>query len=259
MKFLQIICIALVFPLSAIAETAAEKGLRIAQSAAARNDGYGDISVSGEMILIGKAGQKSTRRFDAKWVETGGGKSRSLLIFRWPGDIRNTALLTHVKPRKQDDQWLFLPSLSKVRRISSSGRSGSFVGSEFSFEDMVDQDSDKFAHSWLKDERCPGQGTCHVVDRRPKSKSGYSLQRVWFDQKNLTIQQVMYFDRRGAHLKTLTLSGYKLYNGKFWRARKMAMKNHLTGKSTVLTWSDFKFNTGVNPNTLTPNALKRIR
>lgn len=245
---------------SALAETPAEKGLRIAREASERTRGYGDLSVSGEMTLISKGGQTSSRRFDAKWVENANdGGSRSLLIFRWPGDIRNTALLTHANAGANDDQWLYLPSLAKVRRISSSGRSGSFVGSEFAFEDMVDQEIDKFDHTWVADEPCPDSGMCYVIDRRPRDSSGYSLQRVWFDMENLRIQQVKYFDRRGANLKTLRISGYKLYNGEYWRASKMVMENHLTGKSTELIWDNYKFNVGVNPNTLTPNALKRIR
>lgn len=259
MRVLTLIAALLLAAAPARAETAAEKGLRIAREASQRTRGYGDLSVSGEMILVSKGGQTSTRRFDAQWVENTRGGSRSLLIFRWPGDIRNTALLTHVNDRKNDDQWLYLPALSKVRRISSSGRSGSFVGSEFAFEDMVDQDIDRFDHTWIRDEPCPTSGTCYVIDRRPRAKSGYSLQRIWFDVKNLRIQQVKYFDRRGANVKTLLISGYKLYNGQFWRAGKMEMRNHLTGKATVLNWSDYRFNTGVNPNQLTPNALKRIR
>lgn len=255
----RLIAAILLLTTPALAQTAAEKGLRIAREASERGSGWVDLAVSGEMTLISKGGQTSTRRFDAQWVENAGGGSRSLLIFRWPGDIRNTALLTHTYDNRRDDQWLYLPSLSKVRRISSSGRSGSFVGSEFAFEDMVDQDIDRFEHVWVRDEPCPTAGRCHVIDRSPRDKSGYSLQRVWFDTKNLRIQQVKYFDRRGANLKTLLVTGYKLYAGRYWRAEKMTMRNHLTGKATVLNWRDYRFNVGVNPNTLTPNALKRIR
>ena len=244
---------------AASAETAEEKGQRIATAAAETNRGYGDLSVSGEMVLVSSGGQTSTRRFDAQWVETGRGEARSLLIFRWPGDIRNTALWTHGYSGRGDDQWLYLPSLAKVRRISSSGRSGSFVGSEFAYEDMTDQEVARFSHTWVQDGPCPGGGTCHIVDRRPKDRSGYSLQRVWFDTAQLRVQQVQYFDRRGAHLKTLRISGYRLFEGRYWRATRMDMVNHLTGKSTVLTWSGHRFNSGINPNRLTPNALKQIR
>ena len=251
--------LALLAPALTQAETAEQKGLRIATEAANRSDGYRDITSTGEMILRTASGQTAERRFDASWISTSNNASRSLLIFRWPGDIRNTALLTHVYTGKNDDQWLFLPAMERVRRISGSGRSGSFVGSEFAFEDMVDQEVDKFRHKWVEDGRCPSGGTCHIIDRVPTTNSGYRLQRIWLDTKELRLQQVMYFDRRGAHLKTLVISGYKLYKGRFWRASRMDMVNHLTGASTRLNWGNYQFDRGLSPNSFTVNALRRIK
>lgn len=244
----------------AFAETAQQKGLRIATAASNVERGYNDIKVSGEMTLKSKGGQIGKRRFDFKTVAMNPkDNTRSLLIFRWPGDIRNTALLTHAYSKRNDDQWLYLPALTKTRRISSSGRSGAFVGSEFAYEDMVDQGVENYTYLWITDQACPTSGECHVIDRVPKTSSGYSRQRVWLDMAKLRIQQVQYFDRRQAHLKTLQITGYKLYQGRYWRASKMNMQNHLTKKSTLLTWDDYQFDTGVNPNKFTVNALKRIR
>ena len=240
------------------AETASEKGMRIAQASRDRNRSHGDTSVSGEMILASPGGQTSTRRFDTQWVDLGNGKgSRSQMIFRWPGDIRGTTLLTHSHDQRADDQWLKLPALGKVRRITASGRSGSFVGSEFAYEDLVDQEVEKFDHVWIAEQPCPAGGQCHVLDRRPKTVSGYSHMRVWLDVKNLLPQKIDYFDRAGAHLKTLRTSGYRLYEGRYWRPSKMDMRNHLTGKSTVLTWSGYQFNLGLNANSFTVTALRR--
>ncbi|MEW9920224.1 outer membrane lipoprotein-sorting protein [Marimonas sp. MJW-29] len=243
---------------AARAETARERGLRIATDASNRRGGYRDISATGEMVLRTASNQTSNRRFDASWIDAGRNDSRSLLIFRWPGDIRNTALLTHAYPTKTDDQWLFLPAMERVRRIRGSGRSGSFVGSEFAFEDMVDQEVAKFDHIWIADERCPGSGTCHVIDMIPRSPSGYSRQRVWLDTKELRLQRVQYFYRGGAHLKTLTVGKYRLYNNRFWRAGQMVMENHLTGAGTTLNWKDYVFDRGLNANAFTVNALRRI-
>jgi outer membrane lipoprotein-sorting protein len=241
------------------AETPQQRGLRLASEASDRNDGYKDISVNGEMLLQTASGQRAERRFDASWIEVGKDVSRSLLVFRWPGDIRNTALLTHTFTGRKDDQWLFLPAMERVRRISGSGRSGSFVGSEFAFEDMVDQEVDKFNHTWIADDRCPDSGTCHVIDRVPTTKSGYSRQRIWLDASELRLQKVQYFDRRGAHLKTLTITGYRKYKGRFWRASRMDMTNHLTQSSTRLNWKNYNFDQGLTDSAFTVNALRRIR
>jgi outer membrane lipoprotein-sorting protein len=242
------------------AQSAEARGTQIVTEASARNDGYGDLTAAGEMTLRTGSGQTSTRRFDNSWIEISARESRSLLVFNWPGDIRNTALLTHTFEGQNDDQWLYLPAMERVRRISGSGRSGSFVGSEFAFEDMADQEIDKFDHAWVEDGPCPnGGGTCHVIDRFPRAGSGYSRQRIWLDTRELRLQQVQYFDRRGAHLKTLSITGYQQYLGRFWRAGRMDMVNHLTGASTRLTWSDYAFNRGLSADGFTVNALRRIR
>ncbi len=260
--FLKVLTTTLCFGMlggAALSETTAEKGLRIARLVDADEPGFRDQAVSGEMILRAKNGQTSIRRFHAKAVDMGASdSSRSLLVFGWPGDIRNTALLTHANTGGRDDnQWLYLPAISKVRRISSSGRSGSFVGSEFAYEDMVDQDVEKFSYNWIQDVSCSA-GECYVIDRFPKTKSAYSYQRVWIAKSDNKVRRVEYYDRRKALLKTMTVSKYKKHQGKYLRAGLMEMTNHLTGKSTTLSWKDFKFNQNINPNELTVNALRRL-
>lgn len=243
---------------AAFAQSAEQKGEDIAHRAGEAGKGYGDSQSSGQMILYTKGGSKSERRFNAKGLEgRGNNPSASLLVFDWPGDVRGTALLTYSYEKKDDDQWLYLPSVGRVKRISSSARSGSFMGSEFAYEDMTDQGAEEFNHKWVKDEGCPtGGGTCHVVDRTPKKRSGYSLQRVWFNASNLYVVQVQYFDRGGKHVKTLVSSGHKKHRGKFWRASKMRMVNHLTGKSTDLLWSGYSFGNGFSANDFSVQALK---
>ena len=242
----------------ALAQTAEQKGEDIAQRAQAKGKGFGDSLSSGQMILYTKGGSQSERRFNAKSLEgQGNNPGASLLVFEWPGDVRDTALLTYSYDNKADDQWLYLPSVGRVKRISSSARSGSFMGSEFAYEDMTDQGAAEFNHKWVQDSGCPvGGGTCHVVDRTPKSRSGYAMQRVWFNAANLYVVQIQYFDRAGKHVKTLQSSGHKQFQGKYWRPGKMRMVNHLTGKSTDLLWSGYKFRNGFSANDFSVQALK---
>lgn len=254
--FLQLVL--LLSPM-AHAQSAEQKGLQIATSAANAQEGYGDSVADGEMVLVTESGRTSTRRFVTKSIEGGAsGPSGNLIIFEWPGDVRDTALLTHSYETRPDDQWLYLPSVGRVKRISSSARSGSFMGSEFAYEDMVDQGVDEFDHLWLRDEPCPGAGgTCHVVARTPKVSSGYSRQVVWFDAARLYIRQIQYFDRAGRHLKTLTASGHRQHLGRYWRPGKLVMVNHLTGKRTDLNWSNHRFRTGVSANDFSVQGLRR--
>ncbi|TNF57322.1 MAG: outer membrane lipoprotein-sorting protein [Rhodobacteraceae bacterium] len=260
-RSLAALILALCAALPARSETAAQKGLRIAQEASRGETGFRDFVVEGEMVLFSARGQTSTRRFGMRTVENADDSgSRSLLIFEWPGDIRNTALLTHSFDRTADDQWLYLPAVRKVRRISGSGRSGSFVGSEFAYEDMLDQNVSEFTYLWQRAEPCPNApGPCDVVDRTPVGTSSYSVQRMWVDQRDGRVRVVQYFDRRGAHLKTLEISGYVRHEGRYWRPNRMMMTNHLTGKRTSLDWSGHRFNQGINATEFTPNALRNLR
>jgi hypothetical protein len=259
-KFALLFLSLLIYPAGAgFAETAAQKGYRILKKSADKSSGYVDSQSKGNMVLKSAAGKTSVRKFYTKAIESNNGAGRGLLVFEWPGDIRNTGLLTHSKNAGSDNQWLFLPSIGRVKKISSQGRSGSFVGSEFAYEDMVDQNVDKYTYKWIKTGSCPGGGSCQIVDRFSKHKTGYSKQRVWVDTNEYRIRKVNYYNRGGDHQKTLLLTRFKRYNGKFWRAATMTMANHQTGKSTKLDWSNRKFGTGISKREMSVNALKRLR
>lgn len=241
------------------AQSPEQKGRQIAEAADAAMSGYADFTVSGEMTLQTAGGGASTRRFEMKSIELEGGQeTRSLLVFDWPGDIRGTALLTHAFQNRQDAQWLYLPSVGRVKKISGSGRSGSFVGSEFAYEDMVEQDVSNYSHVWIRDEACPnGGGQCHVIQRTPQYSSGYSQQIAWIDTAGKLYQTIQYFDRRGQLNKTLAISGYRVHNSRFPRPARMVMDNHQTGKRTILDWKDYRFNTGLHSGQFTQQAMTR--
>ncbi len=235
------------------------KGLRIAREAAARNDGFGNFTASMTMVLRNRQGQQSIRRIRFKVLEVEGGGDKSLIVFDRPRDVQGTALLTHGRLAGQDDQWLYLPALKRIKRISSSTRSSSFMGSEFSYEDMSSPEVGKYTHRYLRDEAC-GERVCTVTEQVPvDSKSSYSRQRVWRDTDELRVWMVHYYDRKDSHLKTLKLAGYERHLGQYWRAAEMTMENHLTGKSTVLEWADFQFRTGLSESDFSQTALRRVR
>lgn len=240
------------------AESAEEAGLRIASEARESQRGFGNFTASLEMILRNKRGQESRREIRIKVLEVTDEGDRTLLVFDRPRDVKGTGFLVHSFKRKPDGQWLYLPSLKRVKRISSSKQSGSFMGSEFSYEDMGTAEVEKFTHRYLRTEQC-GSRECTVSERVPVNKdSGYSRQLVWLDGE-YRIVKVEYYDRRNAHLKTMVAEDYKQYLGRFWRAGKLTMTNHLTKKSTVLLWSDYEFGTDLDVGDFSSAALRRVR
>ena len=239
--------------------TPEETGRRIAEEARAREAGFGTYTARQTMILRNKQGQESRRRLRVKVLEVPGEGDKSLFVFDEPRDVQGTALLIHARKEDADDQWLYLPALKRVKRISSSNRSGSFMGSEFAYEDLTAQAVEKFSYRYLRDEPC-GRQTCAVYERFPQDrKSGYKRQVVWRDKEELRVWKVEYYDRKDAHLKTLTLGDYQQYLDRYWRAAEMTMENHLTGKSTVLRWTDYVFGGDLDERDFTRTGLRRAR
>lgn len=246
-------------PVHSESATPEEMGLKIARESHDREDGFGNYTARQSMVLRNKNGQESRRQLRVKVLEVPEDGDKSLFVFDEPRDVRGTALLIHAHRESADDQWLYLPALKRVKRISSSNRSGSFMGSEFAYEDLTPQAVEKFTYRYLREEPCGG-GTCTVTERVPVDrKSGYSRQVVWRDKEELRVWKVEYYDRKDSHLKTLNLGNYQQFLERYWRAGEMKMENHLTGKSTVLTWTDYQFRTDLDDRDFTQTGLRRVR
>ncbi len=241
--------------------TPAEKGWEVAARSDRSDRGFTDSVVDLRMILRNAAGNETTRDMRIWTLEVPNEDvgDKSLVVFESPADIEGTALLSHARILDPDDQWLYLPALKRVKRISSVNKSGPFVGSEFAFEDFTALELEKYTYEWLREEPC-GDLTCDVVVRYPRYEhSGYTKQISWVDQEVFQLRKVEFYDRRDARLKTLELTDYRQYEGGWWRAHLFTMVNHQTGKSTDLVYSDYRFGTGVRDSDFVRGALQRVR
>lgn len=245
--------------LTSWALTPEEKGLQIAQKADELDTGWGDQQQTLLMVLRNKQGQESRRQIRGRALEVIGDGDKALTIFDSPADVKGTAFLSFTHVNEPDDQWLYLPALKRVKRIASKNKSGPFMGSEFAFEDMSSQEVDKYTYKWLRDEQLDGKDV-YVIERVPVDKySGYTRQIVWMDKGIYHPLKVEFYDRKNALLKTLDFKGYQQYLGKYWRPDSMEMNNHQNGKSTLLIFSDYKFNNGFTDRDFDRNSLKRAR
>ena len=239
---------------------AEDPGFDIAARADRTDLGFGDSDVELQMVLRNAAGQESTRSLRIATLEkpdeTVGDKS--LVVFDTPRDIEGTALLSHAKILDADDQWLYLPALKRVKRISSSNKSGPFVGSEFAFEDFTAIELNKFDYTYVGEVAC-GELTCDVLERTPRyENSGYTRQVSWVDQTDYQIRKVEFYDRRGDLLKVLDLKDYRNYDG-IWRAHTLSMSNVQTNKQTDLLYGDYVFGAGLAENDFVKGRLSRLR
>ncbi|MFQ5771267.1 MAG: outer membrane lipoprotein-sorting protein, partial [bacterium] len=129
--FLFLFLFLFLLPIDSKADSSEEKGLAIAKEAERRDKGFKDFTASMLMMLRNKRGKDSIRKIRIKTLEVEGDGNKSLIIFDYPKDVKGTAFLTYSHKVGDDDHWLYLPALKRVKRISSHDKSGSFVGSEF--------------------------------------------------------------------------------------------------------------------------------
>ena len=238
-------------------KTPEEKGLAITVEMDRRDTGWKDQQVDMTMVLRNRQGETSTRVMRSRTLEVIGDGDKGYTLFDTPKDVEGTAFLSHTHATKPDDQWLYLPSLKRVKRIASANKSGPFMGSEFAYEDMSSQEVEKYTYRWLRDESLDGKDT-FVIERYPVYKySGYIRQIVWPDKEIYQPLKVAFYDRKNDSLKTLTFHGYRKYRGQYYRADRMEMANHQTGKSTTLTWKNYRFGGKLTDADFDQSVLKR--
>ena len=240
---------------------AQKKGFEISARSDRSDRGFRNSRVDLEMVLKNAAGAESRRNLEITTLEVPDESvgDKSLIVFSSPRDIDGTALLSHAKITDPDDQWMYLPALKRVKRISSRNKSGPFVGSEFAFEDITSQELMKYEYVWLRSEKV-GELDCDVIERKPRyENSGYTRQLAWIDQKDEQVRKVEFYDRKNSLLKTLLFEDYKKYDDKFWRAHKWSMQNHVSKKSTTLVFSDYEFGLKLDDKDFVKSVLKRQR
>lgn len=249
----------LILLVSVYANADEKKGLDVALKIDKREEGFINQVADVQMVLKNKQGEESIRQMRLKTLEMKGDGDKSLTIFDTPRDVKGTAFLSFSHATTPDDQWLYLPGLKRVKRISSNNKSGPFMGSEFAYEDISSQEVEKYKYKYIKKEKVNGEDG-HIIERYPVyENSGYTKQVVWVDEKEWRLHKVDFYDRKGSLLKTLTYKGYKKYPNDKWRPDVMSMTNHQNGKSTDLKWSNYKFNQKINERDFDKNALKRLR
>lgn len=235
-----------------------ERGLDIAKTIRNQEHGFGNYAADMEMVLIDSSGKETLRRLRVKVLEVADDGDKSLAIFDTPADVKGVAFLSHTHIRQADDQWLYLPSLKRVKRIAPANKTAPFMGSEFSYEDFASSEVEKYTYKYA------GEGTAdsrpsYMLERHPVDEnSGYSRQLVWVDKERYVELKIEYFDRKGEKLKTLVSRGFKQYLNRYWFPAEMQMQNHQSGKHSVLRWHDYQFRQKMSDQDFHPSSLTRM-
>lgn len=235
------------------------KGKAIVEAADARHAGYVTMKSDGTMTLFDGSGHKTVRRFGSIIKEGRRGAHTSRMDFLHPKDVEGTQLLTQGLPSGDNRQWIYLPSFHKVRRIAGGNSRNSFLGSEFSYEDLTSSSIDKYTYDYLDTKPCPNdsRAACDLVERTPKNRndSAYSKSVLWISQDKLLTERVDYYASNGQNIKTFHTSKFTLVDGRFWQIAISMMKNNLSGRRTQMQWAGHKSQVSVAAETFDPRRL----
>ncbi len=217
------------------------------------------------MVIYNEKGQKRERKMAMVSKLYDDGKTeKKLSRFLSPADVKNTGFMTYDYEKKDDDMWMFMPSLRKTRRIISSEKSKSFMGSEFAYGDMNIPILDNYTYKMLKEEKNSGVD-CWVIESTPVNEDiadedGYSRKVAWIGKVDFTIRQAMYYDLDGELLKQLTASDIKLIDPKKKRYRPMMMEmvNKQNGRRSTMKIDKIQLSDSVKDEYFTSRYLERI-
>jgi len=217
-----------------------------------------------EMTLISeKRGKIKERRREItryqKNYATGDFESKSLIRFLYPADVKGTGfLMWEYVGEKDDDQWLFLPALGKVKRIAAREKSENFMGSDFSYEDIGERDINDDTFEFIAEDSINGI-LCYKIKAIPVDKdASYLFRHIWVDTNNWIMKKVEYFDKRGALLKILEFIEQQ-FEGEYWSIFEMRMENVQNNHKTIMKISNIQYDTGISNDYFTERFLTRVQ
>lgn len=215
------------------------------------------------MKLINKRGKERKRQVVLYSKTDSENNDKTLIRFLSPADVKGVGLLS-VEDGDREDQWLYLPALKRVRRISSSEKTDSFMGSDFSYEDIDQNELEDYQYTLLREEVVDGV-ECFViqsipVDEQVKQETAYSKSEVWIRKDNYISTKVNFYNKKGDLIKMMNSGDIRSVNGTDkWRAYLIEMQNIKTGHRTELLYKNIQINQGVAEKFFTQRYLERGR
>jgi uncharacterized protein len=222
-----------------------------------------DSTAGAEFDLINTAGQQRVRDTDGQTkLIPGTTDNRRLVTFLSPADVRGTKTLLIEHSSADDDIWIYLPAMKKVRRLVASNKKDSFVGTDFSYGDVIGHKVEDWNHKILREEKVDGRD-CYVVESTPKradiaDNTGYSRRVSWIDIENFVALRGETYDLNGQLLKRTSSEEVERIDSKNdkYQPMKLTAENVQSGHKTIIKFKNFKANIGVSDEVFTARSLE---
>lgn len=252
---LSILMVFTIYPTLAFAQSDL-KGLEIMQKVYDRPDGD-EMEGTLIMTLTNSNGGERVREIK-QYIKDFGTIEKKIMFFIKPADVKNTSFMnwSYANDNQNDDQWIYLPALKKVKRISSDSSGDYFMGSDFTYDDLGDRKPIEDNHTLLKNEIIDGLD-CYVVESVPKYKDYmYSKTVTWVVKDRWYGLKKEFYDEDGDYLKTLLLKSVEEIND-FWIITGTEMKNEQKDHSTLMEFNNVKIDGGILESNFTERMMKR--
>lgn len=214
-----------------------------------------------KLSIIEAEGSVKERVIEEWSARDNSGLSHSVIVFHTPASVRDTRFLVKENTGRDDDQWIYLPALRKVRRIAASEGGDSFMGTEFSYDDLKSRQIDDYTYTYLRSEEARGH-ECWVVESLPKEGTGSQYGRVlhWVtrDRDIMRTLRMELFGTDGEIEKIFTVEKLELIDG-YWTPMSVLMENQRSGRATRLEQQRIELDKAVNPRRFTPRFLETGR
>ncbi len=220
-----------------------------------RPDGDDRKSVQ-TMTLINKSGRKRIREVESLSKDYGKDK-KSIMVFKKPADVSGTAFLTweYDDPTREDDKWLYMPAMKKVRRISGASKNEYFMGSDFTYDDMGDRNVEEDTHTLLGEENVDGHDCWKIESIPVNPEDMYTRKLLWVCRAADMVIKAEYYDKDGL-LKIYKALDFRKQDG-FWTLFRSEMDNVSRHHKTVMTVDAVQYDSGISDHLFRVSTIQR--
>lgn len=231
-------------------------GLQVIENVYNRPTGE-DMLSDLRMTLTNARGDQRVREIK-QYLKDFGSEEKKIMFFLSPADVRETSFMnwSYDEEGRDDDQWIYLPALKKVKRISSDSKSDSFMGSDFTYDDLGDRHPSEDTHTVLKEDTVNGE-ECFVVESIPKEEEYmYSRTVTWVVKDRWVGAQKEFYDEDGDLLKILTVKKYEQISG-YWIVLDTEMRDVQEEHTTLMEMENVVLDSGIADKTFTERIMRR--
>jgi len=246
----QLSIISLLLPIFALAQNDDPRARKIFEEVDKRRSSVTNETAEMQMVIHNGNGNKRVRTLKS-FSYNSGEISKSLLIFEEPANVRGTAFL-NVSEGSNEMQKLFLPALQRIQTISASQKSDRFMGSDFTYEDLGDQNPGDYNFSFTAE-----TDSAYILRATKTDDSQYDHFRFYIDPEKYTLSRVEYFNAQDKMIKKLLAENFQQLNDQLWQPRKMTMYDLENDRRTELTWSDRTTGSSIPQWRFTERGLRR--